>query len=160
MPSPAFVDWYKSEWPRLVGALTVVVGDRDVAQDVAAQAMIKAYERWDSGVIASPSPWVHRVAVNLARRRARRLILEARHDSSSRRVVEATPGLEPELWAAVGALPRAQRTAVALRYVGDLTQAQVADAMGVTPGSAAATLSAARRSLRDVLGRDPMEDLS
>ena len=52
-----------------------------------------------------------------------------------------------ELWQAVGDLPRRQREAVVLRYIGDLTEAQTALAMGIAPGTAAATLSAARRSL-------------
>ena len=33
---PAFEDWYREAWPKLVGSLVVIVGDRDVAADVAA----------------------------------------------------------------------------------------------------------------------------
>ena len=46
-----------------------------------------------------------------------------------------------------GELPQRQREAVVLRYVGDLTEAQTAPAMGVAPGTVAATLSSARRTL-------------
>jgi RNA polymerase sigma-70 factor (ECF subfamily) len=46
--------------------------------------------------------------------------------------------------------PRA-RTAVALRYVADLTEAEVAEAMNVSRGTVATTLSRARRQLARVL---------
>ena len=59
-----------------------------------------------------------------------------------------------ELWDAVAALPERERTAVALRYLGDLTEAQVAQTMGVAPGTVAATLHAARTHLAASLGAD------
>ena len=60
------------------------------------------------------------------------------------------------MWAAVAALPDRQREAIALRYLLGLTQAEVADAMGVAPGTASATLAAARRALAPILGpEDP-----
>ena len=53
---------------------------------------------------------------------------------------------------------RRARTAVALRYLGDLTEAEVARAMGIAPGTAAATLSKARTQLAGLLGPDAKED--
>ena len=52
-----------------------------------------------------------------------------------------------ELWQAVGRLPRRQRTAIVLRYVADLPEADIAAAMGIARGTVAATLAAARRRL-------------
>lgn len=53
-----------------------------------------------------------------------------------------------ELRAAILALPERQRTAVFLRYYADLSYAQIADVLGVKPGTVAASLHAAHRSLR------------
>ena len=59
--------------------------------------------------------------------------------------------LRPEVWRAVRALSPRQRTAVALRYVLDLPEPEVARIMGVSRGSASATLVAARRTLVSLL---------
>ena len=59
---------------------------------------------------------------------------------------------EPELWAAVDALPPRQRQAIALRYVLGFTQHEVALAMGTSDGTAASTLAKARAHLADALG--------
>jgi RNA polymerase sigma factor (sigma-70 family) len=55
------------------------------------------------------------------------------------------------LWAAVAALPDRTRQMVALRYVLDLPEADVAAALGVTRGTVASTLSKARQQLATVL---------
>jgi RNA polymerase sigma-70 factor (ECF subfamily) len=54
-------------------------------------------------------------------------------------------------------LPSRQLAAIALRYLGDLTQAEIAQAMGITPGTVAATLHAARQRLLVVLEPEELE---
>jgi RNA polymerase sigma-70 factor (ECF subfamily) len=56
-----------------------------------------------------------------------------------------------EVWDAVRGLPPQQRTAIALRYLLDLSQAEIATAMGIAPGTVSATLHAARRRLEPLL---------
>lgn len=63
-------------------------------------------------------------------------------------------GLQTEVWEAVRSLPVRQRTAIALRYVLDYTEAQIAQVMRVRPGTVAATLAAARRRLAELLAGD------
>lgn len=41
---PDFDEWYRDQWPRLVGAMLLVTGDVESARDVAAQAFLRAYE--------------------------------------------------------------------------------------------------------------------
>jgi RNA polymerase sigma-70 factor (ECF subfamily) len=155
----AFEDWYREAWPRLVGSLVVIVGDREVAADVAAEAAVRVLERWERGSIGHPTAWAHQVAINLAHRRARREALEVRvlrHSRPAEELVDP-PGTPSEVWAALRLLPQRQRTAIALRYLGDLTQAEIAQSMGISPGSVAATLHAARRRLAAVLDLDEDE---
>ncbi len=59
---------------------------------------------------------------------------------------DGMPEPEDGLWAAVGALPPKQRTAVALRYGSDLPHSEIAAALGCSP-------EAARRSLHEGLKR-------
>ncbi len=49
------------------------------------------------------------------------------------------------------ALPPRQRTAVTLHYVADLRVADVAQVMGITEGTVAATLHSARANLAEIL---------
>jgi RNA polymerase sigma factor (sigma-70 family) len=148
-----FDAWYRAEHPRVVAALTVAVGSSDVAADATAEAFVRAYERWDRvRRMSSPGGWLYRVALNVARRRARRLRLE--QDLLRRAGPPPAPppsALHPEVWEAVTSLTPRQRAAVALRYVLDLTEAEVAQVMGITRGAASAHLVAARQRLAGLL---------
>jgi RNA polymerase sigma factor (sigma-70 family) len=106
----------------------------------------------------APEAWVHRVGINVLRRRHRRRILEERLLRRQRSEPVAPPQVVPEVWDALASLPLRQRHAVALRYLLGMTQAEVAEAMGVASGTASATLHAARRSLAGRLGIDDTDD--
>ena len=104
--------------------------------------------------MASPGGWVTTVALNEARRRLRRAGHERRllvWVASTAPVEAPPPAWSPEVWEALAALPRREREAVALRYVADLPVGQIANIMGVAPGTAASTLHAARARLARVL---------
>ena len=100
-----------------------------------------------------------RVALNDVRRHHRRLLLERRavrrSDVPGR--VEPPPDPDDTLWRAVAALPPRAREAVALRYVGDLSEDDVAAAMGVTRGTVARALSRARDRLAQQLTAEAEE---
>jgi RNA polymerase sigma-70 factor (ECF subfamily) len=59
--------------------------------------------------------------------------------------------LDPEpasdVWAAVARLPEQDRLLIALRYVADLRQAEIADVLGIPPGTVASGLNRSRRRL-------------
>lgn len=155
-----FASWYRDLYPRVVGLLTVAAGDAEVAKDAAAEAFARAYERWDRvSKHDSPGGWLYTVALNVVRRQARRREVEER---LLRRVppVRAANDEVPvsaDLWKALRGLTLRQRTAIALRYLLDLPEAEVAQVMGVSRGAASATLSAARRALADRLADGPPE---
>lgn len=145
--SGSFDGWYRAEHPRLLGLLTVVAGDAEIAREATAEAFVRALERWDRvAAMDSPAAWTYRVGVNLVRRRYRRAALEKRLRPDATTPVPP-PAVESELWEAVRALPVRQRTAVALRYVCDLPQEEIAVVMNVATGTVSATLTAARRRL-------------
>ena len=63
-----------------------------------------------------------------------------------------------EVWELVRALPERQRVAVVLRYVADLTEPDIAIAMGIARGTVASTLAAARERLAEILISDDVEE--
>lgn len=142
----SFEDWYRGAHPRLVAALTVVARDPHLARDATDEAMVRALERWERvQEMASPDGWAYRVGVNVLRRRARRSALERRFTRPT--PPTAPPELHPEVWEAIRSLPDRQREAIALRYLLDMTEAGVAQTMGIALGTASATLAAARTAL-------------
>jgi len=60
-------------------------------------------------------------------------------------------GFDPALWAAVRALPPKQRTAVAQRYVADLTYREISRVMGTSEEAARQNVREGLRKLREVL---------
>lgn len=141
--------------------MLVLAGDRDVAADVTDEALARALRHWQRiSAMQSPEGWTYRVAVNVWRRQARRRSMERRllPRLVSRQVVAAPAG---EVWDVVRSLTPRQREAVVLRYVADLAEPDIAQAMGVSRGTVASTLSDARRSLAGLLAEpDPVEGAS
>ena len=58
---------------------------------------------------------------------------------------------------AVGGLPPRQRAIVVLRYYDDLSEAQIADALGCRPGTVKSQAAAALTTLRRTLGAFDLE---
>ena len=148
-----FDEWYADAYPRLVASLALIGHDRDLARDGAAEACARALERWDRvRTMPSPDGWAYRVGVNVLHRLYRRAAIERRLLSRIRPESSIDPTeLDPSLWDAVRALPDRQREAIALRYVLDLEQHEIAEVMGIRPGTVASTLHAARAQLASVL---------
>lgn len=159
MSEVEFEGWYRAQHPKLVSALAIIAGDAGVAAEVVDEAFTRAYERWGRlRVMESPSGWAFRTALNVLRRRQRRATLEARlhvrwfAGGASDHTVPSPPAdWSVEVWDAMRRLPVRERTALALRYVADLTTSEIADAMGVAPGTVGSTLHAARRNLAHLL---------
>ena len=151
----SFDGWYRAEHGRVLALLTVVAGDAELAAEATSEAFTRALERWDRvGEMAAPSAWTYQVGVNVVRRRLRRATFERRLRPDAPPPA-APPAIESELWSAVRALPVRQRTAVALRYVCDLPQEEIAAVMNVAVGTVSASLTAARRRLAAELRPEP-----
>lgn len=151
-----FDAWYLREHPKLVAALTWVAGDPHVAADATDEAFARAYANWRKvAQMASPGGWVYRVALNVVRRRMRRLALERRNVEPPREVAEV---VDREIWTVVRKLPERQRVAVVLRYLLDLPEQEVAAAMGISRGTVASALAAARQRLAGWLAVEDESD--
>jgi len=153
-----FESWYLGLHPVLLSSLTVVAGDVDEAREATDEAFARALERWPRVKdMESPSGWVFRTALNVVKRRARRQNLERRLLGRVAPELESPLGWSVEVLEALRALPERERVAIALRYVADLSTTQIAQVMGVAPGTVGSTLSAGRRRMAIALGDDPAD---
>lgn len=152
-----FDAWYEEERPRILATCIALCRNVDAALDATDEAFTRALERWARvGQMSSPGGWTQTVALNCLRRALRRRRHRAAGPASS--TPEGEPDLpDEELWSAVGLLPRRQQSAVVRRYVHDLTQEQIALNMGISPGTVASTLAAARASLARLLNDSDVE---
>jgi DNA-directed RNA polymerase specialized sigma24 family protein len=74
-----FEAFFESERVRLYRALFAVTGSRSEAEDIAQDAFLKVWERWDRvRRMDEPAGYLHRTAMNVFRDRRRRLILTAK----------------------------------------------------------------------------------
>ena len=145
-----FEAWYVDAHARLLGSLFLLCGDLDIAQEVVDEACTRAYERWSRVQrMGSPTGWTYVVAFRELRRRQRRRRRE--RDLVAVALRTELPAGAVELWALLDGLPPRQRAAVVLRHVSDLTEADIAAAMGVTRSTVSNTLSDAYRNLRRML---------
>lgn len=154
----SFALWYAKEYRDFLRTLIVAIGDADVAADATSEAFARALQRWERvREMSSPTGWTYTVALNVARRLFRRRRLEA---IVLHRQVPLPPIRDDslEIWDAVQRLPKRQRTAIALHYLSDLPQRDVATTMGIAEGTVAATLSQARKQLAIALGHSVGEE--
>ena len=150
----AFEDFYRLEHARVLASMTAVAGSLDLARDATDEAFARAWDRWDRvSDMSAAGGWVYRVALNVLRRRMRRASMEQRLLARHPPVSEVPPEAQ-ELWCLVRGLPERQRVAIVLRYVADLPEREIAEAMGIARGTVAATLSAARSRLAAMVTDD------
>ncbi len=144
-----FDEAFDELFPRAFGLARGILGDSASAEDVAAEALARAYSRWPSvGALPWRDGWVLRVTANLAIdgvRRGRRPALAAPKPKDSEDDVIA---LRLALSAALRALPRRQRQAVALHYLAGLTEVEVAETLGISTGSVKTHVSRGIAALR------------
>jgi RNA polymerase sigma-70 factor (ECF subfamily) len=152
---PEFQEFYQASRDVCLRAVLASVGDRQMAEDLVAEAFTRALVSWHS-VSRHPSPpaWVVRTALNTRvswwRRRRREVALGGGHEA-----VEITAddpaGLDPGLLTVLRRLPQRQREVIVYRVFLDLDTKTTAKVLGIAPGTVTAHLSRAVTTLRDHL---------
>ncbi|WCB97069.1 ECF RNA polymerase sigma factor SigW [Baekduia alba] len=146
---------FAAHWPAAYRAAYLIVRDAHAAEDIAQEGFVAAVRALDRFDRSRPvGPWlrtiVARRAIDATRARALRREVE---DSALEHVASATPSPlapEPELLAAIAALPDDQRIVVVLRHLLELTPSEIAAVVGVPRGTVNSRL---RRGL-DTLSRE------
>ena len=138
----------------------LLTGDQHTAEDLVQTALARAWLAWPR--IREPAgvdAYVRRILINTQRsfwrrRRVHELLVGSVPEARASQV-DATSDLHQVLWAALAELPRQQRVTLVLRYYEDLSNAEIAEVLGVSVGTAKSNASRALAALRrraDVAG--------
>jgi RNA polymerase sigma-70 factor (sigma-E family) len=147
-----FTEFYTSARDDCLRIVLVSVGDRQLAEDLVAEAFTRAWMSWRKvREHPVPSAWVVRTALNAHtswwRRRRREVALDG-DGAEIGAVIGGEPGLDEALAAAVRRLPLRQREVITLRIFFDLDTEATARLLGIAPGTVGAHLHRALATLR------------
>jgi RNA polymerase sigma-70 factor (sigma-E family) len=165
-PDQAITELYAAHWHRLVRLAWLLLRDQLAAEDVVQDAFVATHRSWasirETGRVVG---YLQTAVVNGCRSVQRHNIVvdrqnvrdaaaadapgRASHDSAE---AYALRDVEREaMMAALDALPPRQRDVLVLRYYGDLSEAQIAGALDVSPGTVKAHAHRGLSSLRQTI---------
>lgn len=162
-PPPDFDRLYRDAWWPMVRVAYGLVGDRGLAEDVVQDAFSAVYRRWD-GIRDRQAAmgYLRTAVVNAARSALRRRRTARRHMELV--VDDGTPGADDAVLRAAAhagvlqamrQLPDRQREVLTLRFLADLSDADIARATGLSPGGVRSASSRGLAALRNLLGGQP-----
>jgi RNA polymerase sigma-70 factor (ECF subfamily) len=138
----------------VVNAVALASGSYPAAEDAVQEALVRAWIRSERGEQLDSLPaWVAAVALNQTRSGWRRAMAERR---ARRRIPESSGPAAPsgdhvDVARALEALPRRQREVAVLRYLLEMSTAEVAATLGIGEGTVKSSLARARAYLVDAL---------
>lgn len=145
----AFDAFFAEQYPGVVRSLTLALSDRDLAEEAAQDGFARALELWaDVSSMDRPTAWVYVVAMNRAKDRFRRGGRGAGRSDAVSPDPAGAVATAVSVRVALAALAPRQREAVVLRFLADLTVAEIAAVMGCAPGTVKSTLHHALNALR------------
>lgn len=166
----ALENLYAAHWRQLVRLSVLLVRDVGTAEEIVQDAFVAVHGRWsrlrdhDKGLA-----YLRQAVVNRSRSELRHRAVVTRHAASQRLPLDAPPADERALaddrrtavLDAMRALPERQREVLALRYYLDLSEADIADALGISRGAVKSHASRGSATLRGLLAdhwNDAKED--
>lgn len=157
---------WREESARLVGALTRMTRDLDLAEDLAQDALVRALEQWPTrGIPDNPAAWLMNVArqrgidvfrrADALRRKTEELGQRLAEEDQVPDLVSQVDSIEDDVLALMfmachPRLTAESRAALTLRLVGGLTTAEIARGFLTTETAMGQRISRAKKLLRDV----------
>lgn len=160
MQVESFDEFYLGTRATLLGQLTAMTADPEVAKEALQDAYAQAWQRWSRvSRLGDPAAWVRTVAWRRSVSAFRRRMVADRFLRTVGRAqaepIQAWPVEEVlDVQDALRLLPDAHRRVLVLHDLCGLTMDQVADETGVPVGTVKSRLSRGRAALRSHLGRD------
>jgi RNA polymerase sigma-70 factor, ECF subfamily len=147
-----FDTFFATECQRLFEVMYLLTRDRAEAEDLAQEAMARAYERWSG--IRDPNRYVYRTAFNLHRTLRRRLAVAVRKRGQLLPAAGDADAVERRLdaLATLALLPATQRATVVLVDWAGMTAEEAGRVLGIQPVSVRGRLHRARAALRQQIG--------
>ena len=155
----AFEEFVAESGDALLRLATLLTSDEDLGEDVYQETLHRLAARWSR--VDNPRAYCRRVMHNIVidqarirQRRPRAVRLVDAHDQGDPRTADSVSAVElrPVLLAALRALTAQQRAIVVLRYFDDRSENEVAELLGVSPGTVRSTASRAMAHLREQPG--------
>ena len=156
----ALVALYTSHYRSLVRLSALLLHDTAAAEDVVQDAFVAMHRSWrrlrdpDKGLA-----YLRQTVVNRSRSRLRHLKVVERKapalmpDADSADTLALRAVDRASVMDALRALPQRQREVLVLRYYADLSEAQIAEAMGISTGAVKSHASRGIAALRDTMER-------
>ncbi len=145
-----FDDFFRAHHPAVVRSLSLALGNDQLGRDAASEGFAKALQRWGRvSQFDNPQGWVYRVGLNWGRsrwRRTRREVSDQVTSDARRSMVDPEPH-DPRLVPAVRGLSVEHRSVIIARFYLDWSEQQIADALGIRPGTVKSRLSRALERL-------------
>lgn len=156
--SQEFDEFVRERSAALLRMALALTGDHGHAEDLLQMALLRTARRWASARNA-PEAYARQVLVNLCRDRIRwlrrrpaeRVLAEAAAPLAAADPVAEQVGQRRSLIQALTGLPTAQRHVVVLRFLEDLSVAETAELLGISPGTVKSYTARALSSLRVIL---------
>jgi RNA polymerase sigma-70 factor (ECF subfamily) len=150
--APSFEDFYEATFRRLFTALCLVTWNRHEAEEVAQEAFVRVFERWEHvRVLEDPTGYLFRVSMNVFRSRYRRASL------GLRRALHLVPAETDDLAAVethdevvrllLGLDPK-QRAAVLLTAILDFSAEEAGQMLGLRASSVRSLTTRARARMK------------
>jgi RNA polymerase sigma-70 factor (sigma-E family) len=144
----SFEALYQREAVGMVRMAYLLVGSRQLAEEIVHDAFAELFERWER--LEHPRAYLRTCVVNGSRSARRRRNRESQSLDASSAPAPAGLGAD-HLLDALAALPYRQRAAIVLRYYEDLSEAAIAEALGVRPGTVKSLVHRGLARLRGVI---------
>ncbi|UYQ65826.1 SigE family RNA polymerase sigma factor [Streptomyces peucetius] len=160
-----FQEFFERHYAELARLAHLLTGEADAADDLAADAMLALWHRWDRARAAEhPAAYARGVVANLARSRIRSAVRERRRVALfwSRRSDACegpdVPGVV-DVQEALRALPFRKRACVVLRHAFDLSERDTSLVLGISVGTVKSQTSKGMAELQRLLGPRAAADL-
>ena len=146
---------YTSHYRQLVRMAALLLHDPGASEEVVQDAYVRMHRSWHR--IRDPEAavgYLRTTVVNLARSRMRRRLVAQKHapkpmpDAPSAEHGALEQLERDRVIRALHRLPPRQRECLVLRYYVDLSEAQIAEAMGISPGAVKSHASRGMAALR------------
>jgi RNA polymerase sigma-70 factor (ECF subfamily) len=147
----SFEEFFLEHRDGVYGALWLVTRDRQEAEEIAQDAFLKLWERWDRvGRLDDPEGYLYRTALNVWRSRRRRAAVALRKVVRPSRTEDALASVDANdvVIRALAVLTPKQRAAVVLTDLLDLTSEEAGNALGIRASTVRVLAGRGRGRLR------------